>query len=259
MGVDIQNLSFSYGARPVLDRVCFSAVSGELVAVLGPNGVGKSTLFRCMLGLLKTYTGMITLDGADLRALTRPELARRAAYIPQSSQPVFNYTVRETVLMGVTGWLPLLQTPKAEHMARVDETLERLGIASLAERGCGELSGGERQLVLLARALVQDAKTLVMDEPTANLDYGNQSRVMDCARNLALEGYTVIFSTHDPNQALLNATRALVLRDGGVLADGAPEAVLTEELLQDLYGIGVVRRTLPDSGQTVCIPARKEG
>ena len=104
---------------------------------------------------------------------------------------------------------------------------------------------------------MQDAKTLVMDEPTANLDYGNQSRVMDCVRGLSADGYTVIFSTHDPNQALLNATRALALQGGAVLCDGAPQAVLTEELLKSLYDVGVVRRMLPDCGLTVCIPVGK--
>lgn len=257
MRIDIKKLSFSYNKHSVLKNINFCADVGELIAVLGPNGVGKSTFFRCLLGFTGNYKGVITLDGQDIRRLERADIAKKIAYIPQYSQPIFNYTVREAVLMGVTGSLKYFQTPSERHIEMVDEKLNQLGILKLAERGCEELSGGERQLVLLARALVQDAKILVMDEPTSNLDYGNQNRVMDCIRSLGSEGYTVIFSTHDPNQALLYANRAFAIKDGKVLADGQPESVITEDCLCNLYGIRVLCGILTgaDENVAVCVPA----
>ena len=256
MGVELKNVRFSYGERQVLKGIDFSAGEGELIALLGPNGAGKSTLMRCLLGLMKSYDGSISIDGQDVRSLSRPALSKKIAYIPQSAPAVFNYTVLDLVLMGVTGSIGALSAPSKQHEERVMEILEGLGIGRLAQRGCEELSGGERQMALLARALVQDAKVLVMDEPTANLDYGNQNRVMERAAELAAQGYTILFSTHDPNQALLYASRALTLWDGRILTDGAPDQALTEGVLHTLYGIGVRRCALPDENVTVCVPKR---
>lgn len=243
----------------MLKGISFTAGAGELIALLGPNGAGKSTLMRCLLGFLKNYTGTIFLEGQDVRTMSRAALSSKIAYIPQSSPMTFNYTVMDMVLMGVTGSIGVLGTPGAAQERRANETLESLGIDRLARRGFEELSGGERQLVLLARALVQDARILVMDEPTANLDYGNQNRVMERVSGLAAQGYAVLFSTHDPNQALLYATRALTLWDGRILTDGPPARALTEETLRILYGISVRRCTLPaaDGGVTVCVPRRQ--
>lgn len=259
MGVEISELCFSYGERQVLRGISFDARQGELIALLGPNGAGKSTLMRCMLGFLKDYTGHISVDGQDIRCLSRAALSKKLAYIPQSALPVFNYFVLDAVLMGMAGSVGTLSAPSREHERRAMEILESLGVAHLANRGCGELSGGERQLVLLARALIQNAHILVMDEPTANLDYGNQNRVMEHVSSLAERGYTVLFSTHDPNQALLYASRALTLWNGGILTDGVPDAALTEEILKTIYGINVRCCTVPDTdgGVTVCVPRRK--
>lgn len=255
MSVEVSGLCFAYGERPVLRGVSFTAEPGELIALLGPNGAGKSTLMRCMLGLLKTYTGQIRMEGQDIRGLSRGLLSKRAAYIPQNAPAVFNYSVLDAVLMGATNSVGVIGSPGAEHERRAMETLEGLGIAHLAKRGCEELSGGERQLVLLARALLQNARFLVMDEPTANLDYGNQTRVMEHVSELAGRGYTILFSTHDPNQALLYANRALTLWEGSVLTDGTPDTALTEAVLKTLYGIDVRRSILPD-GTEVCVPRR---
>lgn len=259
MSIEINRLCFAYGERQVLKEVSFSARAGELIALLGPNGAGKSTLMRCMLGFLKDYSGEIRLDGRDIRSMNRAALSREIAYIPQSVPAVFNYTVMDTVLMSVTGSVGLLGTPGPAHEKRALETLGSLGVDHLARRGCEELSGGERQLVLLARALVQNARVLVMDEPTASLDFGNQNRVMECVSALSARGYIVLFSTHDPNQALLYASRALTLWDGHILTDGLPERVLTEETLKTLYGIGVRRHHLSGEGGgvTLCVPRRQ--
>lgn len=251
MAIDVRTLSFSYGGAPVLQNVSFSARGGEVIALLGPNGVGKSTLFRCLLGFLKPQRGEVRIDGKALSDFSRRALAREIAYIPQSYSPTFNYTVRESVLMGVTAKLGALEGPTAEQQALVMRTLSQLGIAHLAERGSRKISGGERQLMLIARALVQNARVLIMDEPTANLDYGNSYHVMKRVAQLGKDGYTVIFSSHDPNQAFRHATRVLALKGGSILTDGAPAQVLTEPVLSTLYGIPVAVRSV-DIGGTAC-------
>ena len=249
MPIDVRTLSFSYGSVPVLRDVTFRAGPGEVIAVLGPNGVGTSTLFRCLLGFLKPAGGDILVSGRALREFSRRQLAKEIAYIPQSYTPTYDYTVRECVLMGATAQLGALQNPTDAQQALVTRTLESLGIAHLAGRGSQHISGGERQLMLIARALVQDARVLIMDEPTANLDYGNSFRVMQRVAQLGADGYTVIFSSHDPNQAFRYATRVLALKNGALLADGAPAQVLTEQTLAELYGIEVAVRPIELGGR----------
>lgn len=256
--ISIEGLSFSYGETEVLRDVNFSADEGKLVALLGPNGAGKSTLFKCILKFLSGYSGRILLDGQDMKDMSRPQIAKKIAYIPQTTVPVFNYPVVEIVLMGLTGGLRLLESPKAKHIERVEQILEELDIIYLRNRGFGRISGGERQLVLLARAMVQDAKILIMDEPTANLDYGNQFRVMEKIKSLAEKGYTVISSTHNPEHALLFADISFVLIDGRVRAAGPSGEVLTEELMEELYGVEVKLIDTDFEGRSarVCLPIR---
>ena len=256
MSIEVKNLRFRYGARPVIGDVSFTAEKGELLAVLGPNGVGKSTLFRCLLGFLKPVGGEILVDGKELGAYSRRELAKKIAYIPQSHAPAFDHTVLDSVLMGMTAQLRVFEQPGQAQREKAMQMLRALGIEKLADRGCMKISGGERQLMLLARALVQDASMLIMDEPTANLDYGNSCRVMERVKRLGQTGYTIIFSTHDPNQAFSYATKVLALKDGGVMAVGAPEAVLTEDVLSRLYGIPVARCEMETvfGRKTICMP-----
>jgi iron complex transport system ATP-binding protein len=239
VSIEVERLFVSYGVREVLSDISFRASAGDCIAVLGPNGVGKSTLFRCILGFLKTQSGRILLGGKCIDDLSRTEKAREIAYIPQFASPVFNYTVLDTVLMGVTNRLPAFSGPGKEHRDRAMEILDELKIAHLCDRGCGKISGGELQLTLLARALIQDAKILVMDEPTANLDYGNRFRLMDRIAELGNRGYIVIFSTHEPNQAFHYANNVIALKNGSILTQGEPRKALTGEMLSALYEIGV--------------------
>lgn len=237
MKVEVKNLCFSYGNTPIVKNVSFKAQEGQLVAVLGANGAGKTTLFRCLMGFLKAQQGEILLDGQKVGKIDRNAFAALAAYIPQSSEPAFNYTVFETVLMGTTGQLSPFRAPGKAQQEAVREMLRLLDMEALSERGIARISGGERQLALIARALAQKAKLLVMDEPTANLDYGNQHRVMQRIRALADNGYCVLLSTHNPEHALRYATHILALQDGKVCAFGKTEEALDSALLQSLYSI----------------------
>ena len=244
MSLSVRDLSFAYHRAPVLCGVGFEAHEGELLAVLGPNGVGKTTLFRCILGEQKRYTGTIEIDGADRKRLSSREVAHRIAYIPQTHAPAFRYAVRDMVLMGTSHTLSPFASPGKKQEAVADAAMEKLGIASLSDRSFDTLSGGEQQLVYIARALAQQTKTLLMDEPTSSLDYGNQIRVLNAVKSLAKEGYTVLLSTHNPQHALWYADRVLALKDGRVAAFGPAHETLTETLLEALYG---TRVTLTDS------------
>lgn len=237
MSVVVNELSFSYGRRQALRAVSFSLLSGELTAVLGPNGAGKTTLFQCILGLRRQYAGTITVDGLDARALCARERAQRIAYVPQLHGEAFGYTALEMTLMGASHALPPLFSPGQRERDLAWAALRRLGIGCLAERRFSHLSGGERQLVLIARALAQRARTLLMDEPTASLDYGNQLRVLSLAREIARDGYSVLLSTHNPEHALSHADRALALCEGRVAAFGAPEEVVNPRLIEALYRV----------------------
>ena len=260
--LDIQSLNFAYSTRgpQVLRDVSFTTESGDLLAVLGPNGVGKSTLFKCMLGFLRNYAGKIYLNGSDIKSMTHKEIAKQIAYIPQSTYPVFNYEVLDVVLMGLTSSLKVLSSPKQEHIDEAQAALESLGIAHLAHAGYGEISGGERQLALIARALVQKSKILIMDEPTANLDYGNQFRVMQRISGLAKEGYTIILSTHNPDHAFLYANRVVMIHKGTVIADGSPDSVLDADLIKTVYGVSVKVESFENSCRrhNLCVPLDSE-
>jgi len=239
VNLEVKNLSFAYGEHRVLEDISFTLEQGEFLSVLGPNGVGKSTLFRCILGLLTAYQGKILSAGDDLRTMPRREMAKRIAYIPQINRPTFGYTVLNTVLMGTSRQLSLFAQPKRKQIDEAVCALKRVGAAHLLERDFTHLSGGEQQLVLVARAIAQQADILVMDEPTSALDYGNQLRILQLVRELALEGYAVLLSTHNPQHALTFASRILALSAGRVAALGTPQEVLTHELIDRLYGVDV--------------------
>ena len=254
LSIETSDLSFSYGTQAVLKHITFTARDGELLSVLGPNGVGKSTLFRCILGLLRGYTGRISVGGKDIRSLSASQMARLVAYIPQSHYPSFNFSVYNMVLMGTTGQFSALSGPGPKQKAQAAAALEKMGLAHLAEKDYTHISGGEQQLVLIARALVQNAQVLVLDEPTANLDYGNQLLVMRQIRALTADGYAVIQSTHNPEQAFLFSDHILAMKDGAVLADGAPSEIVTSDRMRALYGADIDVCSLYDDRLRVCVP-----
>ena len=236
MSIVVKNLTCSYGTRPVLRELSFSVEKGELLSVLGANGVGKSTLFRCLLGTL-SYEGSITVDGEELRRLSSGKRAKKIAYIPQNHRPTFGYSVLDTALMGTTRQISPFLSPGKDQVDQAREALRRVGADHLEGRSFERLSGGEQQLVLLARALAQQSEILIMDEPTASLDYGNQLRILSLAKELSQEGYTVIFSTHDPQHTLRFADHVLALSGGKVAAAGKTGEILTPELIRRLYRV----------------------
>ena len=256
MRLEVKDLSFSYGDNKVLDNVSFSSSGGEAIAVLGPNGVGKSTFFKCMLGFLPIRKGKIEIEGKDVSIMKGKELSKYIAYIPQSSSPVFNHTVLDSVAMGMNNQIGLFSTPGEKEREKAAAALDRLGILKLKDRGCLNISGGERQLMLIARAMVQDARIIVMDEPTSSLDYGNSYRVMETIMSLSKDGYTILFSTHDPDAAMRYSDRVIAFYKGEIIRDGKPSTVLNTDVLSTLYSINVAIRNVRvrEKEYSVCIP-----
>jgi iron complex transport system ATP-binding protein len=237
--LECRDLHFSRGKRAVLDGVTLGFGTGEIVALLGANGAGKSTLFRLLLGFLAPECGEVRLDDAPLSAYSRREIAKRVAYVPQGHVTPFPYTVREVVTLGRLPEMGLLRAPRAEDRDLVEGLIVRLGIERLIDRPYTEISGGERQLTLIARALAQGARLLVMDEPATGLDYGYQLRLMRQLSDLRADGHGVLVSTHHPEHAMQLATRLVILHQTLIEADGAPGEVVTPERMRRIYGVEV--------------------
>ena len=248
------DLTIGYRDRVVGSHLGVALKTGEVLALLGPNGGGKTTLLKTLLGLLPPKSGEVRLDDRPLAIYTARERARRIAYVPQSHAATFPFTVETVVLMGRTAHGNLFSRPSAHDRMVAVRVLDQFGIAHLAPRPYTMISGGERQLVLLARALAQEPQFVVLDEPTANLDFGNQGKVMREIRALAGAGHGILFTTHDPNHALRAADRAYLLRAGERIAEGSVGAVLTRERLEDLYGAPVEKLTDAATGHAAFLP-----
>jgi len=255
--LEAQHLDFGYGARRVGHDVSLSVEAGEVLCLLGPNGSGKTTLFKTLLGLLPAQGGAVRVDEMDLRARARNEIARRVSYVPQAHAAFFPFTVEEVVLMGRTAHLGLFSSPSRRDREAARGAMARMQIEHLAASVYTRISGGERQLTLIARALAQEARVAVMDEPTANLDFGNQVRVLQHIQGLARSGIGVLLSTHDPDHAFICADRVAMLHDGRLARLGEPGATITPESLREIYGVevAVVRVPLGNGKERrVCIP-----
>lgn len=253
MLMQVEGLGFGYDpSRPVLRDVTLSYDSADVMCVLGSNGVGKSTLLRCIMGELHPQAGRILIDGKTPGELGPAGMARRVAYIAQVHAPSFSYRVLDVATMGRTSRLGPFSGPGRADEEIAREQLEYLGIDHLAERPYTEVSGGERQLVMIAAALAQQPQALLLDEPTAHLDFGNQFKFLQLVERLRGRGMGVLMTTHFPDHALLlGCTTAILTRDG-VASAGPAEDVVTEESLRDIYGVDVhVRRV---GRRTVCIP-----
>ena len=233
--LSIRNLSFAYNSKPVLNGVSFEVGPGRLCALLGPNGSGKTTILKCCLNQLAVRSGAIRLDGRDVARCSPRELSRLVAHVPQEHHPPFPFTTREVVLMGRTPHLSPALRLDPMHGRKVEEALAVFGLEGLAGRPYTELSGGQRQLVLLARAYAQETRLILMDEPTASLDFYNQLKIWRLAGRIAREGRTVVVTTHHPNHVLWFCDMAVALEGGRVIVSGSPGEVLTEGVLSRLY------------------------
>lgn len=240
-------LSAGYQERPVLHNLDFRAKSGEVVALIGPNGSGKSTLIRCLSGTLDPTAGSVSIDGNDLSEMSAKEIARDVAVVPQTEDSVFEFSVYDVVAMGRYPW-------GDDDRGHVKWAMENAGCEDLADRKVTELSGGEKQRVLFARALAQGGSILLLDEPTAHMDVGYQIATLSLARELARQGHTVVVALHDLNLASGFADRAFLLHSGRMAAEGTVESVLSSNEIESVYGASFDRIIEERTGRTVLIP-----
>lgn len=231
-----QKIQSGYGNKTVLEDISFSFSSGEVVCILGPNGVGKSTLFKSIMGL-KKYEGQVVIDGKLLCKYTRKELAKKVAYVPQSCQMPFDYLVKDIVVAGRYAYSSGPGIPKVADYRAVQRVLKEMGIEDLKNRHINQLSGGEQQMVMIARALIQEPKLLLLDEPSASLDFGNTHKVIQKIRDLANRGIGILMTTHSPKIASMCADYILMIKDKKVYKFGEVEEVMCNEDLIHLYDL----------------------
>jgi iron complex transport system ATP-binding protein len=238
--ISLQSIQFHYDpGKTILNDLSLSVEKGSITAILGPNGTGKTSLLHTVLGLLAPQSGEILIAGKNIHTYKRSELSQVIALVPQSEVVPFNFSVIEYVLLGRTPQLGFLDMPSTADVDLVRETLRLLEIYHLEQRSVTELSGGEQQMVVLARALVQQPLVLLLDEPTSHLDLSNKGRLLKILQTLAIRGVTIVFSTHDPDAAAMIADHVILLKAGAVLDAGLISQVLTSEKLTDTYGTEV--------------------
>lgn len=257
MKLEIKSVVCGYNKTIVLRDISMSVESGEILCLLGPNGVGKTTLFKSILGFLKLKAGEILLDGKNIEKWSNKEIAKVVGYVPQAHTPPFPFSVLDVVVMGRTAHLGAFGSPSKEDIKIAEENLKKLNIIDLKEKVYTEISGGERQMVLIARALTQNPKILIMDEPTSNLDFGNQIRVLEQVNRLAKEGLGIIMTSHFPDHAFLCSSKVGLLQRENSFKVGSVEEIMTEENLKSAYGIDVKIVNIADEIGTKirsCIP-----
>lgn len=257
MELTVRDAVCGYDGVPVIEHVSLSLRQGEIVCILGPNGIGKTTIFRSVLGFLKLLKGEILLDGQPRSQLSQREFSRIVGYVPQVHEPPFPYSVPDVVVMGRSSHLKPFEAPGLREYRIADRVLEMLGISYLREKTYTQVSGGERQMVLVARALAQDPQLLVMDEPTANLDFGNQIHVLECIKSLSGSGLGVLMTTHSPDHAFLCCDRVILLTKDKEILEGPVEEIVTEANLRRAYGVEVkIAQTRNAEGQLIrsCVP-----
>ena len=234
----LEQVGFSYdGSRQIFQGIDFEVNAGEIVCLLGPNGIGKTTLLTCMAKLREPNQGRILLNGEDMAGLSTRDVARVIGYVPQTLQPSFDFTVLDYVVTGSAPWLGTFEKPNAEHYERAAQALKQMEIDHLRDKAYTRISTGELQQVSIARAIAQQSRFILMDEPTAHLDLGNQVKVLRLVKGLAAEGYGIVLTTHNPDQVLLLEAKVAVIDRQARFHFGNWQQILTENLLSDLYGV----------------------
>lgn len=239
MKIEARDVSFRYDKDDIFKNISFAVQKGGILSLLGPNGAGKSTLIRCLARVLCIKSGEIYIDGLNYRQLSNRQFAKKVAYIPQNEAPIFPFTVCDLVAMGRTPHKDFFALPDKADYNMVHRVLENLGISRLEYKRCTDLSGGERQMVLFAAAIVQEPEVLLLDEPTSHLDFGNQIKVLKIIKDLSDNGISIIMTTHAPEQAFLVGGHVAIMKNGDVLASGSPEDVITEKNISSAFGISV--------------------
>lgn len=251
MILDIQGIEFAYDSESVLDGVTLSVDQGELLGLVGPNGSGKSTLLRCLNRILEPDDGTVFVDGEALDQLSREEIARRVGYVPQDETSAFPATVFDTILLGRK---PHVRWRASDADREVtSQMIERLGLEPFALRSIDELSGGQRQKVLIGRALVQEASVLLLDEPTSSLDVRHQLEVLELVRSQVTDGISGVLAIHDLNLAMRYCDSLALLCDNKIRAAGGPE-ILTAETIREVYGVEAT--VTEHDGRRIVIPER---
>ncbi len=237
--IEARNLSFRYGAggKPVADDISFEIKNGTVTVLLGPNGCGKTTLIKMIAGLLSPSAGEIFIDGKNSRDYSIAERSKKIAYVAQKTSNVGDYSVRDYLSFGLVNTTRFYRKPSGEYLARIDECADRLRIRCLLDKDIAEISGGERQLVAICSALVQNTEIILMDEPTSALDLSNRALILGSIKDIcAIDGITVVLSSHDPNHALFLGSNVIVIKDGKIICTGASEEIVKPQTLKCIYG-----------------------
>lgn len=257
--IKIENLSFGFTTQdPIFSHISFNLDPGEVFCLLGPNGSGKSTLLKCIAQLLSSPTGRVLLDSENLGQLPSGKIAKLLGFVPQSLVSAFPFTVADIVVMGRASRIGMTASPSKTDQHHSRAAMEKLGIAHLAQRPCNRLSGGEWQMVLIARALTQSPRVLLLDEPTSHLDLGNQIKILEIVDSLSKEGMTIIMASHFPDHAFLSAHKMGILKNKSLQGVGAPDRVLTQALLEETYGTPIRVFSIGDGvDRKICVPLLK--
>ena len=252
---EVKNISFDYDGEEIFSDISFSIEKGDVLCILGPNGTGKTTLIKCLNGLHEIKSGEILINGKNIKKLSFKQISKHIGYIPQAHTPSFPFKVLDVVLMGRAPYLNLTDFPKDEDKKIALDALKTLGIDDLKDKEYTNLSGGERQLVFLARVLCQKPDILILDEPTSHLDFGNQIKLLEIVDNLAKGGLSIIMSSHFPDHAFLSSTKVAIMKDKKFIDFGTPDDVVTESNLRKAYSIDVKLIEL-DNKRKVCVPMK---
>jgi ABC-type cobalamin/Fe3+-siderophores transport systems, ATPase components len=238
--LEVKNATFSYdGKRNIFEDISFSVGSGEVFCILGPNGTGKSTLLRCLCNLYRLNAGSISIDGRDIASYGPANLAKKIGFIPQIHTPTFPYTVLQVVLMGRTPHMNMIATPSESDYKIAEEAIKTVNIEYIMDKPYTELSGGQMQLVLMARVLAQEPEILLLDEPTSHLDVGNQIHTIEMVRMLSKKGLSLVMTSHFPDHTFLSSHKVGIMKDKRFIAMGPADEVVTEENLARTYGVSI--------------------